>query len=94
MRRTSYYSDDILNKCFAKHISNSRDYPCLVYYAANNHMYWVGDKDKALSLTRKARDMESKINSEMIQQYEETSNIYLNEDGNIKPILKISLYQN
>ena len=51
-------------------------------------MYWVGDKDKALSLTRKARDMESKINSEMIQQYEEASNIYLNEDGTIKPMFE------
>ena len=84
----SYYSFDILNKCFDKNISHSRNYPCLVYYAVNNHMYWVGDKDKALSLTREARDMESKINSEMIQQYEEASNIYLNEDGSIKPIFE------
>ena len=83
----SYYSFDILNKCFDKNIS-SRNYPCLVYYAVNNHVYWVGDKDKALSLTRKARDMESNINSEMIQQYEEASNIYLNEDGTIKPIFE------
>ena len=51
-------------------------------------MYWVGDKDKALPLTRRAREMESKINSEVFQQYEETSNIYLNEDGNIKPIFQ------
>ena len=32
--------------------------------------------------------MESKINSEMVQHYEETSNIYLNEDGSIKPIFE------
>ena len=51
-------------------------------------MYWVGDKDKDLSRTRKARDIESKINSEMIQQYEEASNIYLNKDGSIKPIFE------
>ncbi len=49
-------------------------------------MCWVGDKDKALSLTRKARDMESKIDSDMIQQYEETSNIYFSAYGNSKHI--------
>ena len=84
----SYYSFDIANKCFDKNISNSKNYPCLVYYAVNNHMYWVGDKDKALPLARRAREMESKINSEMVQMYEETNNIYLNEDGNIKPMFQ------
>ena len=34
-------------------------------------MYWVGDKDKALGLTRKARSMETKINSETIVSYVE-----------------------
>jgi hypothetical protein len=38
-------------------------------------MYWVGDKEKALSLSRKAREMETKINSEMINASYEEKNI-------------------
>ena len=51
-------------------------------------MYWIGDKDKALGLTRKARDMETKIKSEMIVSYEEAKNIYLDEENKIKPIFE------
>ena len=50
-------------------------------------MYWVGDKDKALGLTRKARAMETKIKSEMIVSYVENKNIYLDENK-IKPIFE------
>ena len=84
----SYYVFDILNKCFDKNISTSRNYPVLVYYSVNNHMYWVGDKDKALGLTRKARAMETKIKSEMIVSYVEDKNIYLDEENKIKPIFE------
>ena len=51
-------------------------------------MYWVGDKDKALGLTRKARAMETKIKSEMIVSYVEDTNIYLDEENKIKPIFE------
>jgi hypothetical protein len=49
-------------------------------------MYWIGDKKKALSLTRTARDIESKIHTHMIEYNFETQNIYLNEEKTIKTI--------
>ena len=56
----SYYTFDVCNNCFDKYISENQNQPALVYYSVNNHMYWIGDKKKALSLTRTARDIESK----------------------------------
>ena len=53
----SYYTYDVCNRCFDKYISKNQNYPALVYYSVNNHMYWIGDQKKALSLTRKARDI-------------------------------------
>jgi len=82
-----YYSFDITNKCVDKFVSASRNYPPLVYYCANNHTYWIGDKDKALSLIRGSQQMQFKINSEMVQQYNESStNMFLKEDNTIKDI--------
>ena len=49
-------------------------------------MYWIGDQKKALSLTRKARDIESKIHTHMIEDNFENQNIYLTEDKKVKPI--------
>ena len=34
----SAYAYDIQNTCFSKHISRSRHYPALFFYAMNNHM--------------------------------------------------------
>jgi hypothetical protein len=72
----SYYTFDVCNNCFDKYISRSQNYPALVYYSVNNHMYWIGDKKKALSLTRTARDIESKIHTHMVADNFETKNIY------------------
>ena len=41
---TSYYSYDINHHCFDKHISKSHNYPAIIYYAVNNHMYIVRDR--------------------------------------------------
>jgi len=49
-------------------------------------MYWIGDKKKALFVTRTARDIESKIHTRMIEHNFETQNIYLNEEMTIKTI--------
>ena len=51
-------------------------------------MYWVGYKDKSSSLTGRARDMGSKINIEILNQHADAENVYLNDDGNIKPIFE------
>jgi hypothetical protein len=39
-------------------------------------MYWIGDEKKALSLTRTARDMESKLHTHTMGDNFESENIY------------------
>ena len=51
----SHYCFDITRKCFSKHVSKHRNYPSLVYYCINNHMYWISDKEKAYNLVQQAR---------------------------------------
>ena len=69
----SHYSYDFTNKCFLKYVSKSSNYEPLVYYAVNGHMYWIGDKDEALSLIARARtyeDNNKKVNSYIFDEYE------------------------
>ena len=44
---------DITRKCFIKHITQNRNYPCLVYYCVNQHMYWITDNDEVQKLVKK-----------------------------------------
>ena len=82
----SYYCFDITNKCFDKFVTSIRNYPPLVYYAVNNHMYWISNQEKALSLIRKQTEIDFKINSPMIQQHDEIKNMYVDDEGKIKHI--------
>ena len=84
----SFYAYDIMNQCFEKYISTSRNYPALIYYSVNNHMYWISDKNKALSLSCRARDIEVNINTEMSNMEVEEINIYLDEHKQVKPIFE------
>ena len=83
----SYYSYDITNECFDKYVATNRNFKTLVYYSVNNHMYWVGDEDKALSLIRSASAVETNIRTDMIDDYEQ-KNIYLDDNGQVKPIFE------
>ena len=49
-------------------------------------MYWVGDKEKALSLIRKARGIDINIRSNMIENVIESKNVYLDDQDKIKII--------
>ena len=54
-------------------MSKNSNYEPLVYYAVNGHMYWIGDKDEALSLIARARtyeDNNKKVNSYIFDEYE------------------------
>jgi hypothetical protein len=64
----SHYCFDITRKCFSKSISKNRNYPALIYYCINNHMYWISNRDEANSLTQQAKDAETKIKSHCIQE--------------------------
>ena len=59
-----------------KYISTNRNHPALVYYCVNNHMYWISDRAAALSLTRQAREVETKIKSVVLKDEFETVNPY------------------
>ena len=73
----SYYCLNIVNKIFDKYISNNRNYDALCYYAVNIHMYLIDNKENANSIIKQSRDIEYKINSEMIEQQYEETNIYI-----------------
>ena len=64
----SYYSYDIHTRCFDQFISKNRNYPALVYYSVNNHMYIVRERKKTQSLIESAKDIETKINTDMIEE--------------------------
>ena len=46
----SHYAYDIHNKCFMKYVHTNRNHNVLCYYAMNNHMYLVKDKEKIKSM--------------------------------------------
>jgi len=87
----SHYCFDITRKCFSKSISKNRNYPALIYYCINNHMYWISNKDEANSLVQQAKDTETKIKSHCIQEDEQAKkNIYTEEDRQIIEDIAIS----
>ena len=91
----SHYCFDITRKCFSKHVSKNRNYPALVYYCVNNHMYWISDKDQAYRLIQQARDTETKIKSHCIEEDEKKkTNIYTEEDRQILEDIQISEIMN
>jgi hypothetical protein len=91
----SHYCFDITRKCFSKSIAKSRNYPALIYYAINNHMYWISDKDEAIRLVNQAKDAETKIKSHVIEEDQKKRvNIYLEEDRPIFEDIAVSELMN
>ncbi len=77
----SHYCFDITRNCFSKHISKNRNFPALIYYCINNHMYWISNRQVANTLVQQAKDTETKIKSQCIKEDEtKKKNIY-NEEG-------------
>ena len=64
----SCYGFDVTKKCFIKNVAPSRNYPVLVYYSVNQHMYWITDQAEVQSLVKRARDIEVNIKSELIKE--------------------------
>ena len=77
----SHYCFDITRNCSSKHISKNRNFPALIYYCINNHMYWISNRQEANTLVQQAKDTETKIKSQCIKEDEtKKKNIY-NEEG-------------
>jgi len=75
----SHYALDITRKCFLKYVSPSRNYPALFYYAVDNHMYHITNKDACKSLLEKSKDIETKLSSTALKEQAfltEKENIY------------------
>ena len=79
----SHYAYDICNKNFLKYVSKTRNYPALVYYAVDNHMYLIKDQDLVKSLVEKAK-------------LRDINNITLSENFHEKksPFVDASIYEN
>jgi hypothetical protein len=67
----STYGYDVTKRCFIKHVAKSRNYPALVYYAVNGHMYFITNQDEVYKLVRRARDIEVNIKSQLVKETEE-----------------------
>ena len=74
----SHYAFDATNKCFLKFVSgNSNNYPALVYYAVNSHMYHIKDANAVKKLVSKTLKTEYKIKSSVFADVEDKKvNIY------------------
>ena len=93
--KISCYAFDFTNKCFLKNISKTRNYDSLVYYCMNNHMYPITDKPIVDSLTKKARNIQTKIKTSIIEEENRQQNIY--KDATIYddiPVDKLMDYEN
>jgi 5-methylcytosine-specific restriction endonuclease McrA len=67
----SCYAFNVTNSCFMKYVSTCRNYPALVYYCVNNHMYWISQKEAVQTLVKQARDIEVNMTSKMFKKDEE-----------------------
>ena len=82
----SYYCFNVLDKCFDKYKSTNRHYPLMVYYAVDNHMYWVSNQHKARQLAARNKESVTSMRTDMFQSYEDSTNIFVDEDKNNKRI--------
>jgi hypothetical protein len=74
----SHYAVDLNRKCFLKHVSINQNYPALVYFAVNEHMYHITNKEEVKSLIASAVAQGCTINSICFDQYEK-KNIFQEE---------------
>jgi hypothetical protein len=78
------YAFDVTKECFLKNISKNRNYAAFVFYAVNNHCYQVTDHDAVQSLVKSAAEIETKLQTSVLQDEYENNDIfrYLDASGN------------
>ena len=72
----SHYAFDVTNACFMKRVSRGRNYPALVYYCVNEHMYLISDKQQVTSMVRRARDPTVQMKTYLNDEEREKENIF------------------
>ncbi len=53
-----------------KYVHKNRNYPAMCYYAMNNHMYLIKDKELIKSMVEKSKSPEHKINTSLLEPEE------------------------
>ena len=82
-----HYCFDINKACYLRYESKNRNYPALVYYAVNNHMYHITNKTVVKSLIETAKDKELTILTSAFTDEEEKEDKFT--DLEIKTDIKI-----
>jgi len=81
----SHYAYDINKVCFMKYVHKNQNHRALCYYAMDNHMYLVKDKDLVKSMVEKAKAPEHKIKTSLLE-LDEVKNYYKDDEDKYKTI--------
>jgi len=81
----SHYAYDINKVCFMKYVHKNQNHRALCYYAMDNHMYLVKDKDLVKSMVEKAKAPEHKIKTSLLE-LDEVKNYYKDDEDKYKSI--------
>jgi hypothetical protein len=81
----SHYAYDINKVCFMKYVHKNQNHRALCYYAMDNHMYLVKDKDLVKSMVEKAKAPEHKIKTSLLE-FDEVKNYYKDDEDKYKTI--------
>jgi 5-methylcytosine-specific restriction protein A len=90
----SHYAFDITKKCFLKYVSINQNYPALVYYCVNGHMYYISDKQSAYKLICSSKNIENKLNSMCLIDEDKSDNIYARDIYENIKITDLTKYKN
>ena len=75
----SHYAYDINKVCFMKYVHKNQNHRALCYYAMDNHMYLVKNKDLVKSMVEKAKAPEHKIKTSLLE-LDEVKNYYKDDE--------------
>ena len=72
----AHYAFDVNKSCFIKNISKNRNHKALIYFAVNNHMYLILDKEMRKSLVEQVKVKENFNTSLLSNDDNDNDNIF------------------